>query len=129
MRTTLQALGLSLALVVAAALPAAAASAPPANPSSTHQRSIAAIRAAWPDHLEGRALQIAWRESGWQPGAVSRSGDYGLLQLNWKANRAWLRTQGVTNPRQLLDPATNARLGYVLYGMAGWKPWRTTSGR
>lgn len=70
------------------------------------------------------AVRIAQCESGGNPAAYSQ-GNYGTLQINWTAHRAWLDKLGVTEPEQLLDPATNARAGAALWQRAGrsFHPW------
>jgi soluble lytic murein transglycosylase-like protein len=107
--------------------PATAAVTPRAAETTARQAaSVSAIRAVWPNALENTALRIAWRESRYNASAISRSGDYGTMQINWQAHRGWLRTMGITNPRQLLDPMVNARVAYRLYQLNGWRPWRAT---
>jgi soluble lytic murein transglycosylase-like protein len=66
---------------------------------------------------------IAWRETRCNPHAVSRSHDYGLLQIN----RIHLRHGGAAagyTAAQLLDPATNIAVAARLYHRAGLRPWR-----
>lgn len=83
----------------------------------------AIIRAVWPDDLEDKALQIAWRESNHKPG-VRNWCCYGLFQIHWNAHRRWLATIGVTDASQLLDPLVNANAALTLYyRSAGWGPW------
>lgn len=68
-----------------------------------------------------RAYCIIGRESGWNPRAVSATGDHGLFQLNaytWERyfGRRWARRY---------DPVANVRMGYVIYKRAGgFSPWR-----
>lgn len=67
--------------------------------------------------------RIMWRESRCNAAAVSRSGDYGLLQIN----RVHLRPGGVAaglSGRALLNPATNVLVAARLYRRAGLRPWR-----
>ena len=56
----------------------------------------AIIREIFPDELEGRALEIAWRESGYRANAQNWC-CYGLFQINWNAHRSWLDDIGVTS--------------------------------
>ena len=104
------------------AAPTTAAPAPapsPAAPADIEQ----IIRDVWPDDLEERALQIAWRESNYVPTAKNFC-CYGLFQMYWEVHRGWLADIGVTSAEQLYDPATNARAAYTLYQRAGgWGPW------
>ncbi len=83
----------------------------------------AIIREIFPDELEGRALEIAWRESGYRANAQNWC-CYGLFQINWNAHRSWLDDIGVTSATQLLDARTNARAALALYQRSGgWGPW------
>ena len=77
----------------------------------------------WPDDLEERALEIAWRESNYIPTAKNFC-CYGIFQMYWNVHKSWLADIGITNDQQLYDPATNARAAYALYQRAGgWGPW------
>jgi len=104
------------------AAPTTAAPAPapaPAAPADIEQ----IIRNVWPDDLEDRALQIAWRESNYIPTAKNFC-CYGLFQMYWEVHRGWLTDMGITSAEQLYDPTTNARAAYALYQRAGgWGPW------
>jgi Lysozyme like domain/LysM domain len=83
----------------------------------------AIVREVWPDDLEDKALQIAWRESGYRPSAQNWC-CYGLFQIKWNSHKSWLDDFGVTSPTQLFDARTNARAAYALYQRsAGWGPW------
>ncbi len=83
----------------------------------------AIIRDVWPDELEDRALQIAWRESNHIPTAKN-SCCYGLFQIHWTAHRSWLAQYGVTTADHLFEPRINATAAYILYQRAGgWGPW------
>jgi hypothetical protein len=81
------------------------------------------IRDVWPDDLEARAIEIAWRESNHRSN-VNNSCCYGLFQIHWYAHRSWLSTMGVTSATQLYDPTVNATVAYALYQRAGgFGPW------
>jgi hypothetical protein len=81
------------------------------------------IRSVWPDDLEERALEIAWRESNHRSN-VNNWCCYGLFQIHWTAHRSWLAGFGVTSASQLYDPTVNATVAYALYQRAGgWGPW------
>lgn len=93
---------------------------PAAVPAS---QAEAIIRDVWPDDLEGRALEIAWRESNFQSN-VSNWCCHGLFQIHWEAHRSWLATIGVTSAAQLYDPLVNASAAYKLYQRSGgFGPW------
>ena len=83
----------------------------------------AIIREVWPDDIEDKALEIAWRESGHRPG-VKNWCCYGLFQIHWTAHRSWLDDVGINSATQLLDARSNVRAAYALYlRSGGWGPW------
>ena len=84
------------------------------------------IREVWPDELEERALTIARRESSLRPEVYNGTCCYGLFQIHFQANRAFLATLGITSADQLRDARTNATAAYAMYQQSGWTPWRTT---
>jgi transglycosylase-like protein with SLT domain len=86
----------------------------------------AMIRDVWPDEIEDRALVIAQRESSLQPGAYNGWCCYGLFQIYFEANRAFLSSLGVTTAEQLFDARTNIRVAYAMYQRSGWGPWAST---
>lgn len=82
------------------------------------------VRDVWPDELEERALEIAYRESRFVPTAKNFC-CYGLFQIYWEVHDVWLDDIGITSASQLYDPETNARAAYALYQRAGgWGPWK-----
>ncbi len=94
---------------------------PASNASAAEVQAI--IRAVWPDELEERALQVAWRESNYIPTAKNFC-CYGVFQIYWSVHQGWLADMGVTSAEQLYDPTVNARAALVLYQRAGgWGPW------
>jgi soluble lytic murein transglycosylase-like protein len=101
--------------------PAAHASPPPpaSNPC------VAAIRAVWPDHLEGRAIAISWRESRWTPGAVNRRavGKFGRATGCMQILPGVARRIGSTC--DLRNASCNAATAWALYNYrrSGWRPW------
>ncbi len=77
-----------------------------AKPAVTYPTISAAaaaqiIRDVWPDELEGRAIEIATRESSLVVTAKN-SCCYGLFQINWEPHKAWLAGLGVTQARSAL---------------------------
>lgn len=81
------------------------------------------IRDIWPDDLEDRAIEIAFRESRFDPRAKNFC-CYGIFQIYWSVHRSWLADLGVTSDEQLYDPETNITAALVLYERAGgWGPW------
>jgi LysM repeat protein len=95
-----------------------------ARPAAVPQSQAAdIIRDVWPDDLEERALEIAWRESNHKSN-VNNWCCYGLFQIHWEAHRGWLSTLGVTSVSQLYDPVINATAAYTLYQRSGgFGPW------
>jgi hypothetical protein len=84
----------------------------------------AMIREIWPDELEEKALQIAFRESRYQATAYNGWCCYGVFQIHWNAHKGWLAGIGVTSSQQLLDARTNIQIAYTIYQRAGgWGPW------
>lgn len=101
----------------------------PYNPAQTYSREQVAqiIRDVWPDHLENDAMFVAQRESKFNPGSRSAC-CIGVFQINWSAHKKWLANQGITDPAQLFDPVTNARMALITWERSGsWKPWCTRS--
>ena len=103
--------------------PAPTTTAPPRPAAVPESAATAIIREVWPDDLEERALQIAWRESNHRSN-VNNWCCYGLFQVHWEAHRGWLATIGVSSVSQLYDPRLNSIAAYTLYQRAGgWGPW------
>jgi hypothetical protein len=94
---------------------------PPSSPPPADIERI--IRSVWPDELEDRALEIAWRESGYRAN-VRNYCCFGLFQIYWEVHKGWLAEMGVTSSAQLYDAETNARAAFALYQRSGgWGPW------
>ena len=89
----------------------------------TKDEVIQMIRDVWPDEFEDKAIQIANRESHYNPYAVN-SCCYGVFQINYNAHKPWLPTIGVTSATQLFDPSVNVHAAYVIYQRSGsFRPW------
>lgn len=106
--------------------------------SKCPEHYAAALAAGWPASDWERLDHIIWRESRCIPTAHNprgRDDSYGILQLNMKAHRGWVRPLVGNDFSRLFDPATNLRIGRTLYDMAiehygcGWRPWTTRSTR
>ena len=96
------------------------APAPLATPAEVQQL----IRDIWPDDLEQRALEIAWRESGYRANAYNGWCCYGVFQIYYTAHDDWLVNFGVTRATDLFDARKNITAAYELYRRAGgWGPW------
>ncbi len=99
---------------------------PPVAQKYSKKEVIEIIRNEWPDELEERALQIAHRESKFNPNAIGIPNRccYGLFQIFYRWHKGWLPEIGVTRSAQLLDPRLNARAAYRMFQRNnGWGPW------
>lgn len=67
------------------------------------------------------ALTIVRYESGFNPNAISHTGDYGLFQINCY----WHRNKFSGDCYALLDIDTNIRIAKQIYDAQGWRPWVT----
>lgn len=85
-----------------------------------------AINVGYTEAVWARMSPICGRESGGQKTAINRrSGDYGLLQVHCSI---WCKIAGVT-ASELLDPATNLRVGLQILCQQGWRAWSARGGR
>jgi hypothetical protein len=95
---------------------------PPAPVSTDGVQEL--IREIWPDELEEKALQIAWRESNYRASAYNGWCCYGVFQMHWGAHQGWLDDYGITSTNDLLDARKNITAAYALYQRSGgWGPW------
>ena len=107
---------------VASAPPTTKAPASTVPPSKSEVEQI--IRDVWPDELEDKALEVAWRESKYQPGAYNGWCCYGLFQIHWGAHKGWLATIDIDSTADLLDARRNTEVAYLIYQRSGgWGPW------
>ncbi len=98
----------------------------PQTKKFTRGQIIQIIRDEWPDELEERAIQIAFRESKFNPRAIGIPNDccFGLFQIYYRWHKGWLPEVGVSSSVQLLDPRLNARAAYKMFQRNnGWGPW------
>ena len=96
---------------------------PPRPAAVPESEAAAIIREVWPDELEERALEIAWRESNHRSN-VNNFCCYGLFQIYYSVHRSWLASLGIDSAQDLYDPRANAIAAYTLYPRAGgWGPW------
>jgi soluble lytic murein transglycosylase-like protein len=72
------------------------------------------------------ALAVMTCESGGDKSAVSSTGDYGLMQINWRWQGSRVAKMG-GSLESLYDPAFNVKVAYAIYSEQGWRPW--TCGR
>jgi hypothetical protein len=111
--------------------------------SATKDRCIdfkdEALAAGWSESDWPILDKIIWRESRCKPNVRNKRGrddSYGLMQLNMKAHRKWVRPlvtdeNGFADFDRLYDPLTNLTIARVLYEKAddmwgcGWRPWHT----
>lgn len=86
------------------------------SPSQIYQT---ALNAGFPSDVATQMTAIALRESAGNPAATNLSPSeqsYGLWQINIQGNPRLMAQLGITDPSQLLDPTTNARAAFLLYG-------------
>lgn len=101
--------------------------------SKCPQHYGAALGAGWAVTDWERLDYVMWRESRCNPrvhNPVGRDDSYGLMQINMKAHRSWVRPLVDGDLNRLYDPSTNLRIGRILWERAGqygcpWKPWTT----
>jgi hypothetical protein len=77
--------------------------------------------AGFPPSVATQMTAVALKESGGDPGQTNMTGrdnSYGLTQINMYGNLGPARMQqcGLTSASQLLDPVTNARCAFRIYG-------------
>lgn len=88
--------------------------------ASTVSQARAEVHRLWGAQAP-RMLCIIGRESSWNPRAVSRTDDHGLVQLN---RPSWQRYFGARwNLRY--DPVENVRMGYRVWRIQGFGAWTT----
>lgn len=89
---------------------------------SPSQIFATATGAGFPPDVATQMTAIALRESSgcvdaYNPGSANTpESSYGLWQINVKGNPQIMSQLGISDPSQLLDPATNARAAYLLWG-------------
>lgn len=112
----------------------------PTTPSTDRcpQYRQTALDAGWSEADWERLDQIIWRESRCTPTAHNgrgRDDSYGLVQLNMRAHRGWVRPLVDGDFDRLFDPATNLTVARHLFDRAadaygcGWQPWTTRKTR
>ena len=91
-----------------------------------------AIEVGWPNDpaILEKLGRVMFRESRCQPDAISKSGDYGVTQINRTSHKRWVEELfAMPFEESMLDPTLNLRFAYLLYeateesGGCGWKPW------
>lgn len=74
-------------------------------------------------------VRVSCCESKGNPSAVSRTGDYGLGQINWRAWSRTLRAEGIADsPRDLLEPDNGIAAMRIVYDQQGLRAWRPSRG-
>lgn len=103
--------------------------------SKCPQHYHAALRAGWSNAHWSKLDYIMWRESRCKPtvhNTKGRDNSYGLLQLNMKAHKSWVKPIVQGNYTALFNAEVNLRVGKALYDRAkkmfgcGFQPWKTT---
>lgn len=88
-----------------------------------------AVEVGWPadrDVIE-KLLAVMWRESRCTPDVISKTHDYGLMQINRSAHHARIESWGWTMD-SMLKPRQNLTYALWLYLDQGWRPWRFSGG-
>jgi hypothetical protein len=102
---------------------AAPVTSPPA-PTASQAQVQQLIRDIWPDDLEQRALEIAYRESRYIATAYNGWCCYGVFQIYYTAHDGWLDEIGVDTASDLYDAQKNITAAYLIYQRSGgWGPW------
>lgn len=94
-----------------------------AAPSYTTDEVQQIIREVWPDDLEDKALDIAFRESRYDARAYNGWCCYGVFQLYWTVHQSWLGDYGIDSIEDLYDARKNTEAAYAMYQASGWGPW------
>ena len=91
-----------------------------------------ALAVGWPDTEWPWLSCVIWHESRGMPDAYNGRGlddSRSLLQMNVKGSLwGWYVAQGLADPDQLFDPATNLRMGRLLFEQFGRRPWAADRG-
>ncbi|MEO6571948.1 MAG: LysM peptidoglycan-binding domain-containing protein [Ilumatobacteraceae bacterium] len=100
--------------------PPVASTSAPASPAEVQRL----IREIWPDDLEEHALDIARRESSFDPMADNGWCCVGVFQIYWKVHQSWLDDYGIVTRDDLFDARKNITAAYAIYQRAGgFGPW------
>jgi hypothetical protein len=88
-----------------------------------------ALEVGWPADRQviTKLLAVMNRESRCQPDVISKTHDYGLMQINRSAHHARIESWGLTMD-SMLDPRWNLTYALWLYNDQGWRPWRFSGG-
>ncbi len=84
----------------------------------------AIIRQMWPADSVDKALQVAYRESGYNPSAFNGSCCYGVFQISYDSHRGRLAARGLGRDG-LYDPVVNIEIALEIFNQQGWSPWTT----
>ena len=95
---------------------------PPPPPRSWGESEVVAIiRAVFPDDIEEHALEIAHRESRFDPNARNFCCT-GLFQIYGDVHVQLINSLGFSLD-QLTDPFVNSVVAFAIYQRSGWAPW------
>lgn len=92
-------------------------------------------RAGLSPKMASMMAQIAHGESNYRPGAVSRDGGFGLMQItpflmsgakNWSDPRAWAMFERLGGKKGMLNPLNNVRMAVWLLRNGGIGNWHGT---
>jgi hypothetical protein len=88
------------------------------NPNVERWHAVA-LAQGWAEQDWKHLSCVIQRESKGNPNAYNASTASGLLQIVYRAHKAWIGT----DPNVLFDGATNLRMGYRMFHDVGWRPW------
>ena len=103
------------------------------NPKTKCQEwFVTAISVGWPNdpNVLEKLGRVMFRESRCLPHVISKSGDFGVTQINRTSHKRWVEELfAMPFEESMLDPTLNLRFAYLLYesreetGVCGWQPW------
>jgi hypothetical protein len=105
------------------AKPAPTTAAKPAQAWTTNQVEQL-IRQMWPADSLDKALDVAWKESGYQARAFNGSCCYGVFQIHYGSHKRRLAARGL-GLEGLYDPKVNIEIALEIFREQGWSPWTT----
>jgi hypothetical protein len=88
------------------------------NPNVERWHSVA-VGVGWAEQNWKHLSCVIQRESKGNPKAQNPSTAMGLLQIVYRAHKAWIGPDASI----LLDGSTNLRLGLKMFKSSGWHPW------
>lgn len=78
-----------------------------------------------PDQWKEPISRIMARESHCNPSAIGPTNDWGLMQIHGPWTGALCQAGIACSRQELLDPETNLKAAFFVYGAQGWGAWTT----